>query len=131
LPTDPSTLSDIASRVRAALESADLARFRDLLDPSATWGPPDDPASGCHNRDEVLAWYQRARDEGVRATVTEVTVGAGTLLVGLNVTGSPAAADQGGEAERWQVLTLRGGRVTDIRGFDDRDEAAARAGLTR
>jgi len=131
LPTDPSTLSDIASRVRAALESADLAQFRDLLDPNATWGPPDDPASGCHNRDEVLAWYQRARDEGVRATVTEVTVGAGKLLVGLKVTGSPAAADQGGQADRWQVLTLRGGRVTDVRGFDDRDEAAARAGLTR
>lgn len=129
MPTDPSPLSDVASRVRAALNSADLAQFRDLLDPNAQWGPPDDPASGCHNRDEVVAWYQRARDNGVRAKVTEVTVGAGKLLVGLQVAGSPAA-DQGGEADRWQVLTVRGGRVTDIRGFDDRDEAAARAGVT-
>jgi len=31
--------------------------------------------------------------------------------------------------ERWQVLTLRGGRVADIRGFDDRAVAAARAGV--
>jgi ketosteroid isomerase-like protein len=61
--------------------------------------------------------------------VTEVTAGAGTLLVGLEVTGTPAAREAGGLAERWQVLTLRGGRIVDIRGFEDRAAAAARAGV--
>ena len=131
MPTDPSPASAIAQRVKAALESADLNAFRELLDPEARWGPPDDPVSGCQNRDEVLAWYGRARDEGMRALVTEVIPGANKLLVGLKVTGSPAAAEQCGEAERWQVLTLGGGRVVDIRGFDDRDAAARRAGVTR
>jgi ketosteroid isomerase-like protein len=58
-----------------------------------------------------------------------VTAGAGTLLVGLKVTGTQAAREAGEAVERWQVLTLRDGRVTDIRGFDDRAAAAARAGV--
>jgi hypothetical protein len=58
-----------------------------------------------------------------------VTAGAGALLVGLEVTGIPAAGEAGGAVERWQVLTLRGDRVVDIRGFDDRPVAAARAGV--
>jgi hypothetical protein len=31
---------------------------------------------------------------------------------------------------RWQVLTVRGGRIVDIVGFDDRSEAVTRAGAT-
>lgn len=50
-------------------------------------------------------------------------------LVGLEVTGTPAAREAGGAAERWQVLTLRGDRIADIRGFDYRAAAAARAGV--
>jgi ketosteroid isomerase-like protein len=130
MATDSGSVSDLAERVRAALDAADLAAFRELLAPDAKWGPPDDPGWGCHNRDQVLAWYQRSRDEGMTAAVTEVVVGRGALLVGLKVAGTAAAMEQGGEAERWQVLTVRGGRIADIRGFDHRDEAAARAGVT-
>jgi len=61
--------------------------------------------------------------------VTEVTAGAGTLLVGLEVTGTPAVREPGGAVERRQVLTVRGHRVADIRGFDDRRAAAAWAGV--
>jgi len=32
-------------------------------------------------------------------------------------------------ARRWQVLTVKGDRIIDIRGFGDRTEAAARAGV--
>jgi hypothetical protein len=53
----------------------------------------------------------------------------GTLLVGLDVTGTTAAREAGGTARRWQVLTVSGDRITDIRGFDDRTQAAARAGV--
>jgi hypothetical protein len=120
----------IAERIRAALESSDLVAFGELLDPDAQWGPPDDPISGCHNRDEIIAWYARSRDAGMRATVTEVVAGPGTVLVGVRVSGRAGTGDDGGDGERWQVLTLRGDRVVDIRGFDDRDEAAVRAGVS-
>jgi len=120
----------LTGRVRSALESGDLDAIRDLLDPDARWGAPEGPSDyDCRNREEVIAWWAGARAAGVRAVVTEVTVGAGALLVGLEVTGTPAAREAGGAAGRWQVLTLKGDRIADIRGFDDRATAAARAGV--
>jgi len=62
--------------------------------------------------------------------VTEVCEGDGTLLVGLRVTGIARAHAAGGAVDRWQVLTVRDGLVTDVRGFDTRAEAAARARLS-
>jgi hypothetical protein len=123
----PSTAEGIAARVRVALESADLTTFAELLDPHVRWGAPDEPTPSCQNRAQVLAWYQRGRDAGVQARVTEIVVHGDKILVGLKVAGNPAARAPGGEAERWQVLTVGGDRIVDIRGFDDRREAAARA----
>lgn len=111
--------TDIGARVRAAIDGHDEAAMAALLHPDARWGAPGDPAPTCQNRAQVLAWYRRGWDAGVRATVTEVTVEGDKLLVGLRVTGNPAGAD------RWQVLTLADGLVVDIRGFDDRSEANA------
>ena len=119
-----------AGRVRSALESGDLDAIRDLLAPSARWGAPEGPGDGdCRDRDEVIAWWAGARAAGARATVTEVVAGTGKLLVGLDVSGTDAARDAGGSVRRWQVLTVDRNRVTDIRGFEDRAEAAARAGV--
>jgi SnoaL-like domain len=133
MPDDASATQEPAAlteRVRFALESGDLDAIRNLLDPGARWGAPEGPNDAdCHNRDQVIAWWASARAAGARAAVTEVTAGAGTLLVGLEVTGTPAAREAGGAAERWQVLTVRGDRIADIRGFDDRTAAAARAGV--
>lgn len=121
---------ELAVRVRSALESGDLGDIRDLLASDARWGAPEGPGDAdCANREEVIAWWARARAAGARAVVTEVTAGTGTLLVGLEVTGTPAADEAGGAAERWQVLTVRGDRIADIRGFDDRMAAAVRAGV--
>ena len=105
--------------------------IRDLLDPGVRWGAPEGPGDAdCRNRDQVTARWASARAAGARAVVTEVTAGPGTLLVGLDVTGTPAAREAGGTARRWQVLTVSGGRITDIRGFGDRTEAAPRADVT-
>jgi hypothetical protein len=133
MPNDASATdgpTGLSGRVRLALESGDLDAIRDLLDPGARWGAPEGPGDAdCRSRDQVLAWWTRARAAGARAVVTEVTAGAGTLLVGLEVTGTPEASEAGGTAQRWQVLTLRGDRIIDIRGFGDRAAAAGRAGL--
>ena len=133
MPGDASAVEEpiaLAGRVRSALESGDLDAIWDLLDPGARWGAPQGPGDAdCRNRDQVIAWWASARATGAQAVVTEVTVGPGTLLVGLDVTGTPAAREAGGTAQRWQVLTVSGDRITDIRGFGDRTEAAARAGV--
>ena len=80
-----------------------------MLDPDARWGAPEGPGDGdCRNRDQVLGVVASARSADARAVVTEVTAGVGTLLVGLEVAGTPAAGDAGGTVGRWQVLTVRG-----------------------
>lgn len=123
------TLEDLASLVRAALSAGDLDAYQELLDPDVQWGAPDDTQWGCKNRGQVLSWYKAAREGGMSATVNEVVAGDGCLLVGLTVSGPPAEESPTGTVERWQVLKVKDGRIADIRGFDDRDVAAARAGV--
>ena len=113
----------LAGLVRHALEEADLETYADLLAADVRWGPPGDPSPPCQSRQQVLAWYQHGRDAGIRAKVTETVVTGDRILVGLKVTGAD------GETDRWQVLTVGGGQITSITGYDNRDEAAATAGL--
>jgi ketosteroid isomerase-like protein len=124
---DEPAADDVAARVKAALDSADVRAIGDLLHPDVRWGAPDDPHPSCRNRTEVLAWYRRGWEAGVRARVSEIVAHEDKLLVGLRVARTPGAAD----VERWQVLTVAAGRIVDIRPFDDRAEAAAHAGLPR
>jgi hypothetical protein len=119
-------MDQLADRIGRALQSADLDAYCELLDPRVSWGPPDEPKSGCHSREEVLTWYRRAHAEGVRATVTETAVTHDKILVGLRVRDVAEVVDDIGEANRWQVLTIVDGKVLDIRGFDDREEALRR-----
>jgi hypothetical protein len=111
------------------LNSADLEDFASLLAVNVRWGPPEGSAADCRSRVEVLEWWSRGRQAGARASVTEVVPGAGTLLVGLRVSGTPEAGRQGGETQRWQVLAVETNQIVDIRGFDDRRAAALRAGV--
>jgi ketosteroid isomerase-like protein len=124
----PETMEGLARQVRIALDAADLSSFSELLDPDVTWGAPGARRPSCRNRDQVLAWYERGRQAGVRAQISDVSILDDRLLVSLTVRGAPAAEDRGGAALRWQVLTVRDGRIVDIVGFDDREDAVSHAG---
>jgi hypothetical protein len=115
-------MEELARKVRIGLETGDLAAYRDLLDPDVHWGPPGVSSPPCQNRDQVIAWYERARQAGTRATVSEVEVLGDQILVGLVVTGNEQARDRGGQA-RWQLLTVKDARIIDIVGFEQRVEA--------
>jgi ketosteroid isomerase-like protein len=119
----------IAGLVAHALAEADLDAYADLLHPDVRWGPPGDPSPPCQSRAQVLAWYRNGREAGTRARVTETVAAGDKILVGLRVSGPSTGAGAGGEFDRWQVLTVRDGMVADIRGFENRDQAAAAAGL--
>ena len=108
------SIEELATQVRTALETGDLDAYQHLLAADVHWGPVDDPQWGCHNRREVLAWYKAARKKGVGSTVNEVVIGTDCLLVGLTVSGVPAADDLGGTAPRWQVLTVKYGRLLEL-----------------
>lgn len=128
MSTGELTMEALAEQVRTALASADVEAYGELLDPNVRWGPPDDPESGCHNRKDALAWYRRGRARGVRARVTDTLVRGDKILVGLAVTSDQAAAGPGGESNRWQVLSVAKGKIVDIAGFENRDEAVSRLG---
>jgi SnoaL-like domain len=117
----------IARRMQVALDTSDLAAFQELLDPAVTWGPPYAKNPGCKSRDEVLAWYRRSKSSGVEGRVSEVEVLGECVLLGLVVRGTEAARERGGAALRWQVNTVRNGRVVEIVGFDGHAEALAYA----
>jgi ketosteroid isomerase-like protein len=119
----------LAGLIGEALAAADLDAYADLLHPDVRWGPPGDRNPPCQNRAQVLAWYRGGRDAGVRARVTETVAAGDRILVGLRVFHTDPDPGDAGEVDRWQVLTLRDGMVADIRGFDNRDEAVAAAGL--
>jgi ketosteroid isomerase-like protein len=119
----------LAGLIAEALEAADLDAYAELLHPDVRWGAPGDPSPPCQNRAQVLAWYRSGREAGTRAHVTETVVAGDRILVGLRVFGNDADPGMDGEVDRWQLLTVRDGKVADIRGFDDRDEANAAAGL--
>jgi SnoaL-like domain len=117
----------IAEKIGPALEAADLSEFRDLLDPNVHWGPPGDPSPPCRNRDQVLSWYRRGKEAGRRAEVTEVVVHDHHIIVGLKVINTSDTTSH--RKIRWQVLTVAGGRVTHIVGFDRRVDATTYAEL--
>ena len=127
MPEDRQSMEALAAQVRVALAAADLSAFSHLLDPDVRWGAPDARQPSCRNRDQVLRWYERGRESGVRASVDEVVVLGDRLLVGLRVERPSEGISPGGAEPRWQVLTVRAGKVVDIVGFDDRTEALARA----
>jgi ketosteroid isomerase-like protein len=129
MPEDPESMARVSRQVRMALEAADLSAFSDILDPNVRWGPPGDPSPPCQSRKQVLAWYRRGKNSGARVRVPEVVVLGDRILVGLVVAGTEGARERGGQAARWQVLTVCDGRIVDIVGFDQRGEAAAQAGM--
>jgi ketosteroid isomerase-like protein len=129
MATDGQQAERLAGLIGQALAGADLDAYADLLHPDVRWGAPGDHDPPCQNRAQVLAWYRGGRDAGVRARVTETVAAGDRILVGMRVSGPETDPGVVGEADRWQVLTLRDGMVADIRGFDNRDEAAAAAGL--
>ena len=103
--------------------------MRELLDPEVRWGAPGEGPKQCVDAEQVLSWWKRAREGGTSAQVTEVLVGSAGMLVGLAVGGPGKALPIADELQRWQVLTLSGGRIVEIIGFEERGQAAARAGL--
>jgi SnoaL-like domain len=111
----PLTASGIADEVRDALDHGDLDHLGALLSQDVHWGPPGSAKPPCRNRAQVLSWYAKGRAAGRRATVTEVEVHGNALLVGLRLAEGH---------DRWQVLRVGPDGINDIRGYEDRAEAA-------
>jgi hypothetical protein len=106
-----------------AMETIDLAEMAELLAPDARWGAPEQVVPTCRNAKEILSWYEIARENGVRADVTEVGVIGEHIVVGLKVIAAKSGASKSRNTTRWQVLSVEDGRIGEIRGYETRGDA--------
>ena len=118
----------VSARWRTAFAAHDLAALETLLDENVRWGGAEDTPQTCHSRADVLARLADQAAQGVTARVVDVTAGPDAFLVELDVTHPETPAHQR-ERTVYQVLTVADGRVTTIRGYPSRAEAAAAAGV--
>ena len=116
-------MTTLAQRVRYAMETVDLHEMEAMLAPNARWGAPEQEVPTCRNATEILAWYELARANGVRADITEVSVMGQHLLVGLKIIATRDGPPKSKNRTRWQVLSVRDGQITEIRGYEKRREA--------
>lgn len=123
MPQPDPEMEVIARQIQIALDASDLTAFQELLDPNVTWGAPHAKNPACKSRDQVLTWYQRGKASGVEGRVSDVEILGECVLLGLVVRRTEAAQERGEAAMRWQVNTVRDGRVIEIVGFDDHHEA--------
>lgn len=117
------TVERLAELVTSAMASGSLDDIFALLAPDARWGAPEEPVPRCSNRDQIIDWYREARDAGASASVTETSVRGENIVVGLVLSGVGSGPVHRRRGELWQVLTVRDGRIVEIRDYDDRRDA--------
>jgi ankyrin repeat protein len=107
----------VVEQLRAAFDNSDLELLSSLLDDDVRWG--GGPA-GCHNRIQVIDWYQALHNQGVHGRVIEAIVEGDAVVLGLVMSRAG-----GSGATHYQVFKVRDGRVVEIWGHPDREEALA------
>jgi ketosteroid isomerase-like protein len=117
------TTDTLAARVRNAMETIDLTTMGELLAPNAKWGAPEQEVPTCQNAQEILSWFDLAQANGVRAEIKSVDVVGGHLVVGLKVLANKDIDPKAKNRTRWQVMSVRDGRIAEIRGYETRGEA--------
>jgi ketosteroid isomerase-like protein len=116
-------MESLAQRVRYAMEAIDLATMEELLAPDARWGAPEQEVPTCRDAKEILSWYELAQANGVSADITEVAVIGENIVVGLKIHANPRTKSK--VNTRWQVLSVRDGRIAEIRGYETRGDATS------
>lgn len=125
---DPSASQAFATHLRAAIASWDLQAYAALLDENVRWGGADETPETCHTRAQVLERLATQRRAGLQIQLVEVVPGDDAVLVGFTVR-RPVRGGFAREHTVYQVLKVRESKVTDIRGYGSRVEAAAQAGI--
>ena len=100
-------MNSLADEVRHAMETVDLVAMEELLAPDARWGAPEQSVPTCRNAQQILSWYAMARENGVRADITDLVIEGTNIVVGLKILNenTPSKAPNN---VRWQVLSVDG-----------------------
>jgi ankyrin repeat protein len=113
-------MADIARHLEAAYRDRDLDLLGSLLHPEVHW------TGFCSNSAQVLDWYRRLIADGTIATVRSAEVDRDTVVLGLAVAQQAEGARPAPPQQLYQVFTISGAQIIDIRGYPDRRGALAR-----
>ncbi|MGH3400945.1 MAG: hypothetical protein ACRDRJ_00235 [Streptosporangiaceae bacterium] len=119
-PIGTGVIAEIARHLEAAYRDEDLDLLGSLLRPDVTW------TGLCHNSAQVLDWYRGFQAEGTVAAVNSVEVDGNAVVLGLNVSRRAEGARPAPPQQLYQVFTVDGGEIVDIRFYQDRHSALAR-----
>jgi len=115
-------MAEIAGHLQVACRDSDLDLLGSLLHPEVRW------TGLCHDRAEVLDWYRMLVAAGTTATVRSVQVSGDAVVLGLTVTRQAEGARPAPPQRLYQVFTVDGEQIVEIRGYGDLDSALAEAG---
>ncbi len=115
-------MAEIARHLETAARDLDLDLLGSLLHPEVRW------TGLCRDRAQVLDWYRAVLAEGMEASVRSVEVDRDAVVLGLTVGRRAQGARPAPPQSLYQVFTVRGAQVVEIRGYPDRDSALTRGG---
>lgn len=113
-------LADIARHLESAYRDLDLDLLGSLLHPEVHW------TGVCSNSARVIDWYRGALAEGTMPTVHSVEVDRDAVVLGLALARRAEGARPAPPQHLYQVFTIDGGQIVDIRGYPDRAGAVNR-----
>jgi ankyrin repeat protein len=119
-PMGAGVMADIARHLQAAYRDRDFGLLGSLLHPQVQW------TGLCSNREQVLDWYRGLLSDGTMATVHSVEVDRDAVVLGLAVAGKAEGARPAPPQQLYQVFTVDGAQIVDIRGYPDRNSALSR-----
>jgi ankyrin repeat protein len=113
-------VADIARHLEAAYADRDLELLASLLHPEVRW------TGDCTSRDQVLDWYRALIADGTVAAVESVEVHGDAVLLGVRVSRPAEGARPAPAQHLYQLFTVAGTEIVEIRGHPDRASALAR-----
>lgn len=114
-------LAEVAHLLEAAYRDEDLDLLGSLLHPEVSW------TGLCHNKTQVLDWYRGFRAEGTVVTVNSAEVDRDAVVLGLSVSRRAEGARPAPPQQLYQLFTVDGGEIVDIRVYPNRHSALDRS----
>jgi ankyrin repeat protein len=119
--TGTGVLADIAVHLEAAYQHLDLDLLASLLHPDVRW------TGVCRNSAQVIDWYRGLLADGTMPTVQSVEVDDDAVVLELSVSLRAEGARPAPPQHIYQVFTVDGAQIVDIRGYPDSASARARS----
>jgi ankyrin repeat protein len=113
-------IADIARHLESACRDLDLDLLGSLLHPEVHW------TGVCSNSAQVIDWYRGVLADGTIPTVESVEVDRDAVVLRLALARQAEGARPVPPQQLYQVFTVEGAQIVDIRGYPDRHSALSR-----